>query len=81
MSADRRGPPGIDPPYLSPTYRSTVLRAPIRPPVRVPYGPTELSGPDPAALLLGAGLRRQEADLTRHGASEPQGERIIVYGG
>jgi protocatechuate 3,4-dioxygenase beta subunit len=66
-----------DPPYLWPDYRSTMVRAPLRPLVRIPYGPTELSGPDGAAL---AANRRTSADLTTQHAGEPLGERIVVEG-
>jgi protocatechuate 3,4-dioxygenase beta subunit len=56
-----------------------VLRAPLRPPLRIPYGPTELSGPSGAALLEGR-ARENAADLTRQHRAEPLGERIIVHG-
>ena len=71
------GADDVDPPYLSPGYRSTALRAPLRPPVRVPFGPTELSAPDGALLIAN---RRAGADLTRQYGGEPLGERIIVEG-
>ena len=69
----------IDPPYLAPGYRSTLLRAPARQPLRIPYGPSELSGPGASALLSGR-ARANAADLTRQHAGEPLGERIIVWG-
>jgi protocatechuate 3,4-dioxygenase, beta subunit len=77
VAADRRQAGSVDPPYLHPQYRSTVLRAPARAPLRIAYGPSEVSGPD------GAGLRRGDqaaADLTRQHAGEPLGERIVVHG-
>jgi protocatechuate 3,4-dioxygenase, beta subunit len=80
VSAERRQAQGVDPPYLSPAYRSTVLRAPKRAPLRVPYGPTELRGPRPLALLEGREAGVDAADLTRRHSGEPQGERIIVLG-
>jgi protocatechuate 3,4-dioxygenase beta subunit len=80
VSAERRQAHGIDPPNLSPGYRSTVLRAPSRTPLRVPYGPTELRGPPPAALLQGRQITGEPADLTRQHDGEPLGERIIVLG-
>jgi protocatechuate 3,4-dioxygenase, beta subunit len=81
-TADRRRRTTADPPYLFPDYRSTALRAPRRPPVRVPYGPTELSGPEAAALLGAERASRSEtaADLTKQHAGEAVGERIIVHG-
>jgi protocatechuate 3,4-dioxygenase beta subunit len=67
---------GVHPPVLFPAYRSTGLRAPRRPPVRLPFGLTEITGPLPeAARVAAAG-----ADLTRGHAGEPVGERIIVAG-
>jgi protocatechuate 3,4-dioxygenase, beta subunit len=78
VSRDRRQAAGTEPPYLHEDYRSTALRAPRRPPLRIEYGPLELSGP-PGQLLADA--RGEPAtDLTRHHAGEPLGERIIVHG-
>jgi protocatechuate 3,4-dioxygenase beta subunit len=68
---------GVDPPYLHVDYRSTALRAPQRPLVRIPGGPTERSGPDGAALVAD---RRPAADLTRQHTGEPLGERVLVEG-
>ena len=78
MSAERRHP-SAHPPFLAPEYRSTTLRAPRRPPLRIPYGPAETSGPDGAALVHGRDAR-EASDLTRQGAGEPLGERIVVHG-
>ncbi|MEO3791283.1 protocatechuate 3,4-dioxygenase subunit beta [Nonomuraea sp. B10E15] len=66
------------PPYLSPGYRSTVVRAPARPPVAFKLDPDaiELTGPVFAHEEVGA----LDADLTRQHAGEPIGERIIVEG-
>lgn len=66
----------IDPPYLSPGYRSTLLRAPSRPLVVPPYGTTELTGPVFGHSDLGV----YDNDLTRQHAGEPQGQRITVHG-
>jgi protocatechuate 3,4-dioxygenase beta subunit len=85
VKADRRDAESVDPPYRHPEYRSTLLRAPERPLLRIPYGPTELGGPDPAIV---AAARREAdgraggdaADLTRQHAGEPIGERIVVHG-
>ena len=66
----------IDPPYLSPAYHATVLRAPGRPMAILPHTPTEVSEP-----VLGEGrVQPADADLTTHGSGEPLGERIIVHG-
>jgi protocatechuate 3,4-dioxygenase, beta subunit len=79
--ADPRMPPylrpsGLHPPLDSPEYRSTLLRAPKLPAVRLPHGPTEITGP-----LLGAErVTAADADLTRQHPGEPLGERIIVTG-
>lgn len=64
------------PALLSPEYRSTRTRAPLRPAVRVPPGPTELTGP-----LLGEDrVTAADADLTRDADGEAVGQRILVTG-
>jgi protocatechuate 3,4-dioxygenase beta subunit len=80
VTVDRRAVGAADPPYLFPDYRSTVLRAPTRPAVRIPYGPTELNGPITTALRAGPGALGTAANLTRQHSGEPLGERIIVHG-
>ena len=66
----------VHPPLLSPAYKSTVLRAPSRPPILLPHSMTELTAP-----VLGAGrVRDSDADLTMVGGGEAQGQRIIVHG-
>ncbi|MEO8422836.1 MAG: protocatechuate 3,4-dioxygenase subunit beta [Actinomycetota bacterium] len=68
--------PVVDPPYLHPKYRSTVLRAPARPLTVLPRSLTETTGP-----LLGEGrVGELDHDLTRQHPDEPQGQRIIVHG-
>lgn len=69
-------PPFIDPPYDEPAYRSTELRAPRRPLVPLPLGPTELHGPRFGSAAVAA----TDADLTRQHPGEPLGERINVSG-
>ncbi|MCA2220679.1 protocatechuate 3,4-dioxygenase subunit beta [Nonomuraea aurantiaca] len=66
------------PPYLSPGYRSTILRAPARPPVAFRTDPDaiELTGPVFGHHEVGS----LDADLTRQHAGEPLGERISVTG-
>jgi protocatechuate 3,4-dioxygenase beta subunit len=56
-----------------------VLRAPVQEPLRIPYGPGELSGPSTAMLLAGR-ARESPADLTQQHAGQPLGERIVVHG-
>ena len=68
--------PVVDPPYLYPAYRSTILRAPARPLTVLTRSLTETTGP-----ILGDGrVGELDNDLTRQCASEPQGQRIIVHG-
>jgi protocatechuate 3,4-dioxygenase beta subunit len=71
-----RRPAGVHPPLDSPGYRSTALRHPREPLVRLPHGLTEITGP-----VLGEGrVTAADADLTTQHAGEPLGERIIVTG-
>jgi protocatechuate 3,4-dioxygenase beta subunit len=62
-------------PLLHPPYRSTVLRAPTRPPVVLPHRLTETTGP-----LLTGDVGPHDHDLTAQHAGEPLGQRIIVSG-
>jgi len=64
------------PPSLSPAYKSTVKRTPNRAPILLPPTLSELTGP----IHGQAGVRAEDADLTRQHEGEPQGERIIVTG-
>lgn len=66
------------PPYLSPAYRGTVLRAPGRPLVMPKLGPdaVELTGP----VFGDHDVGPLDHDLTRQHDGEPLGERIIVTG-
>ncbi|MBP2703983.1 protocatechuate 3,4-dioxygenase subunit beta [Microbispora sp. RL4-1S] len=66
------------PPYLSPGYRSTVLRAPSLPPVEMKADPeaAELTSPVFGPTEIGP----LDADLTAGRPGEPIGERIIVTG-
>ena len=69
-------PSGVHPPLDWPDYRSSQLRAPLRPLVPMPQWLTEVTGP-----LLGAErVTNADADLTARHAGEPIGERIIVSG-
>ena len=67
----------FEPPYLFPEYRSTVLRAPHRPLVRLPEEWFH-RGPGPAFGRIP--VSPDDADLTRQHKGEPLGERIILAG-
>jgi protocatechuate 3,4-dioxygenase beta subunit len=63
-------------PSLSPDYRSTARRAPLRPLVPIPATLSELTGP-----LYGRDrIAADDADLTKGPAGPALGERIIVAG-
>ena len=64
------------PPYCFPEYRSTELRAPRKPLLLLPRGPSETTGP----VLGDAAVGELDHDLTRQHAGEPIGERIVVSG-
>ena len=66
----------MHPALLSPEYRSTRTRAPLRRPFRLPPGPTELTGP----LLGEERVTADDADLTRDADGEAVGQRIVVTG-
>ena len=69
-------PDGVHPPLDSPEYRSSLLRAPLQPPVPMPQWLTEVTGP----LLGTERVTATDADLTTRHAGEPLGERIVVTG-
>jgi protocatechuate 3,4-dioxygenase beta subunit len=71
------GPDEADPPYLHPDYRSTVLRAPGRPPVRLP---AEWFHRAPGPAFGRVPVAPGDHDLTRQHPGEPLGERIILTG-
>lgn len=66
------------PPYLHAPYKSTVLRAPIKPLVPLPHTLSEITGP----VYGHESVSALDADLTKNAArnGEPLGERIIVTG-
>jgi protocatechuate 3,4-dioxygenase beta subunit len=67
----------LEPPYLHPDYRSTVLRAPTRPPVRLPSEWFHhAAGPAFGRVPVGP----DDHDLTAGHRGAPIGERIIVTG-
>jgi len=65
-----------DPPFLSPDYKSTVLRSPRKPLITIPQTISEITGP----IYGHSDVKPEEADLTAQHAGEPLGERIIVTG-
>ncbi len=69
---------GAQPPYLHAAYKSTVLRAPSKPLVRIPQTLSEITGPQVGAESMPGG----DDDLTRNADTgvEAMGERIIVTG-
>ena len=67
---------GVDPPYLSPDYRSTRLRAPDRPLILLPEALHDPTGP----VYGESPPAETDSDLTRQHDGEPLGERIIVTG-
>ena len=73
---DPRDVAGTQPPLLYPAYKSTILRAPSKPLIRVPRDFTNLASPLFGDLPIGPG----DDDLTRQHAGEPLGERIVVAG-
>ena len=66
------------PPYITPDYKSTVLRGPTKPLVPLAQGVSELTGPVYGHETLGP----LDNDLTKNGAKDgqPLGERIVVTG-
>jgi protocatechuate 3,4-dioxygenase beta subunit len=66
----------IDPPYDTPSYRSSAGRAPSQPLVLIDARFLDHSGP----VFGEARIRPGDADLTRQHAGEPLGERINVSG-
>ena len=64
------------PPSLYPDYRSTQLRSPLQPLVRVPQTITDVTGPARWSRLMGTAA----ADLTTQHEATPIGQRIIVCG-
>ena len=67
----------LEPPFLFPEYRATLLRAPGQRPVRLPdHWFHRARGP----LFGRIRVRPADADLTRQHDGEPLGERIILGG-
>ena len=66
----------VHPPYLYPDYKSTRLRAPAQPLVRVAPSPLEAAGPSFPQQFV----KDSEADLTTWGTSAPLGEKMVLVG-
>jgi protocatechuate 3,4-dioxygenase, beta subunit len=66
----------VHPPYLYPDYKSTRLRAPSQPLVRLAPSPLETAGPTFPRHFA----RESEADLTTWGTSAPLGEKMVLVG-
>jgi protocatechuate 3,4-dioxygenase, beta subunit len=66
------------PPYLTPDYKSSVLRAPTKALVPIRQSLSEITGP----VYGHDSLHLHDADLTRNAVknAEPIGERIVVTG-
>lgn len=73
---ERRQEQSNDPPYLYPDYRSTVLRAPMRPLLQIPPDFHQMPGPVFGRVPVGV----LDHDLTRQHDGQPLGERIILTG-
>jgi protocatechuate 3,4-dioxygenase beta subunit len=73
---DERASRDADPPYFSPAYVGTRLRAPRRPLLLLPQTLSELSGP----AFGHDDVSERDGDLTVQHEGEPIGERIIVSG-
>jgi protocatechuate 3,4-dioxygenase beta subunit len=67
---------GSQPPLDYPPYKSTRLRAPSRPLIKVPETLADLAAP----VYGWWDVTAADSDLTRQHEGEPQGERIIVSG-
>jgi protocatechuate 3,4-dioxygenase beta subunit len=72
----RKAERGTQPDYLFPPYASTVKRSPSQPLVVLPTTLSEVTGP-----MFGFDvLATNDFDLTKQGANDPIGERIVVSG-
>src|SRR5262245_12335889 len=69
-------PPGTQPEYLHPPYKSSLKRAPTKPLVLMPQTLSETTGP----VFGHAAVSASGSDLTAQHAGQPAGERIVVSG-
>jgi len=68
--------PGVYPELIYPAYKSTILRGPKQPNLRIEaLAPATQNIVTTPRLLL-----PNDADLTKHGQSDPLGEKIVVTG-
>ena len=73
---DMTRPDAVDPPYLYPGYKSTLLRAPRETLLEIPAGTLDVPGPTVPAGFV----RKGDNDLTIHGKSAPLGEKMVLTG-
>ena len=73
---DMTRPDALDPPYLYPGYKSTVLRSPREPLLELPPGTLDVPGP----TVPRGFVRNGDNDLTIHGKSAPLGEKMVLTG-
>jgi protocatechuate 3,4-dioxygenase beta subunit len=73
---DMTRPDALDPPYLYPGYKSTVLRSPREPLLELPPGTLDVPGP----TVPQGFVRNGDNDLTAHGKSAPLGEKMVLTG-
>ena len=66
----------VHPPYLYPDYKSTRLRAPAQPLVKIAPSPLEAAVPSFPRQFV----KDSEADLTTWGKSAPLGEKMVLLG-
>ena len=69
-------PPGTQPEYLHPPYRSSLKRAPTKPLILLPHTLSERTGP----VFGHASVTTNDSDLTAQHLDPPAGERIVVSG-
>jgi len=69
-------PPGTQPQYLHPPYRSSLKRAPTKPLILLAGTVSERTGP----IFGHAGVHVNDSDLTAQHEGPPAGERIVVSG-
>jgi len=69
-------PPGTQPQYLHPPYRSSLKRAPTKPLILLAGTVSERTGP----IFGHAAVHVNDSDLTAQHEGPPAGERIVVSG-
>jgi protocatechuate 3,4-dioxygenase beta subunit len=72
----RRPFPNTQPPDRSDPYVSSQSRSPRQPLIALTHTLSEVTGP----LFGKESLRKDDNDLTAHGAAAPLGQRIVVHG-